>query len=146
MPACGGMGLAVRRNSALGFALGVAVAGPVLGCSATLGATSNNVSNGSAGAGVLGTGGPTLNVQPGGGTTKAGGGAGARPSGCKSAAVTANTGQFCQGAPYQPGMQAANIESDAGCGTTLWGVARGFIGYNQVATFVDCGVNPGQLR
>jgi fibro-slime domain-containing protein len=48
--------------------------------------------------------------------------------------VAADTGQYCQGAPYDPNSQSGTIENATGCGTTLWGVARDFVGYTQMAT------------
>jgi fibro-slime domain-containing protein len=56
------------------------------------------------------------------------------PSACSSSPVTANTGEYCQGLPYAPSTQGGTIQSASGCGTTLWAVARDFIGYNQTAT------------
>lgn len=64
------------------------------------------------------------------------GGAGSDPwpAACKVSPVTANTGEYCQGAPYTPATQSTTIQSASGCGTTLWAIARDFIGYNQTAT------------
>ncbi|MEP7052170.1 MAG: fibro-slime domain-containing protein [Pseudomonadota bacterium] len=57
------------------------------------------------------------------------------PSACKTAPAAGITGEYCQGVPYDPATtQASTIESAVGCGTTLWGIARDFIGYNQTAT------------
>src|SRR3954468_2258738 len=55
-------------------------------------------------------------------------------SACQGAIIDAVTGQYCQGPAYDPTAQTATLENDASCGTTLWGVARDFIGYQQMAT------------
>ncbi len=55
-------------------------------------------------------------------------------SACIGAAIAADTGEYCQGPAYDPTQTSGTIENDSGCGTTLWGIARDFVGYNQVAT------------
>ena len=137
---CLALGGQLRRVAWL--AVGVASAIPLLGCSAAPGvgsgpnsAPGTGSSGGSGSSGGLGSaGGTVLNIQPDSGTPSMDGGADPWPSACKAAPVTADAGEFCQGAPYQATTQSSNIQSDAGCGTTLWGVARDFIGYNQMAT------------
>jgi len=103
-------------------------------CSAARGPGSQANGRGDVGSGSAG--GPALNLSPDAGSTAGDGGPDAWPSACKTAPVAGNTGEYCQGAPYDPaGTQAAStIASAVGCGTTLWGIARDFIGYNQTAT------------
>ena len=58
-------------------------------------------------------------------------------SACVSAAIDSVTGQYCPGPVYVPPTSGApdnTIQNATGCGTTLWGIARDFIGYNQVAS------------
>jgi fibro-slime domain-containing protein len=55
-------------------------------------------------------------------------------SACQGAIIDAITGQYCQGPAYDPASQTTTIANDTGCGTTLWGVARDFVGYQQTAT------------
>jgi fibro-slime domain-containing protein len=84
-----------------------------------------------------GTGGSGITVTPGGGQGSVGSPDGTEvwPSpACKAAAVTADTGQYCQGAAYDPKSQSGTIQNATGCGTTLWGIARDFVGYTQMAT------------
>ena len=73
-----------------------------------------------------------------GGAANGSGGSGAWPSSaCVSAAIDSITGQYCPGPVYVPptsGAPDATLEDATGCGTTLWGVARDFVGHNQVAT------------
>jgi len=119
-------------------------------CSASPAAGSHNghssgvgAGAGSSGVGSAGTsglligvdGGSTLNLPPDGGPSSGDAGADAWPSACKAAPVAGTTGEYCQGAPFAPTTQGSTtIESASGCGTTLWGIARDFIGYNQTAT------------
>lgn len=108
------------------------------GCSASNSPGSQpNVRGGEpGGVGSGSAGSPALNVSPSDGTTVGSdGGVDAWPSACKAPAVAGTTGEYCQGAPADSaGAQASTIASAAGCGTTLWGIARDFIGYNQTAT------------
>ncbi|HEY4159057.1 MAG TPA: fibro-slime domain-containing protein [Polyangiaceae bacterium] len=54
---------------------------------------------------------------------------------CKGPPITADTGEYCQGPAYDPTeLSTTTDENDSGCGSTLWGIARDFVGYNQVAT------------
>jgi fibro-slime domain-containing protein len=63
------------------------------------------------------------------------GGVDAWPSpACSSAAIDAVSGQYCQGRAYDSTVHATTIQNAVDCGTTLWGVARDFVGYTQVAT------------
>ncbi|MGC4087500.1 MAG: fibro-slime domain-containing protein [Polyangiaceae bacterium] len=103
------------------------------------GDTRNGAAGGSGGSGsvALGTGGSGISVTPG-GQSSVGGSDGATdvwPSpACKTAAVKADTGEYCQGAAYTPSASSGTISNESGCGTTLWGVARDFVGYAQTAT------------
>ncbi len=53
---------------------------------------------------------------------------------CKGAAIAADTGEYCQGPAFDPTQTSSTTQNDAGCGSTLWGIARDFVGYNQTAT------------
>ncbi len=53
---------------------------------------------------------------------------------CVTAAVDAVEGQYCPGPVYTPTTADENIQNATGCGTTLWGIARDFVGYDQAAT------------
>jgi fibro-slime domain-containing protein len=53
---------------------------------------------------------------------------------CQGAAIPSVTGHYCQGPAYTATMHDSTIQNDSGCGTTLWGVARDFVGYMQTAT------------
>jgi fibro-slime domain-containing protein len=54
---------------------------------------------------------------------------------CQGAAIDGVTGQYCQGPAYESAASpGTTIQNDTSCGTTLWGIARDFIGYMQVAT------------
>jgi fibro-slime domain-containing protein len=55
-------------------------------------------------------------------------------SACLTAPLDAVTGQYCQGPAYDPQKQTGTLSNATGCGTTLWGVVRDFVGYQQVAT------------
>jgi fibro-slime domain-containing protein len=121
-------GSSLRLLSSL---LTLAGVGTSLGCSAT--ATGGD-SHASASAGSSG-GGPAIviPVEPVPGTP----GAAKQDwpsSSCVGAIIDAVTGQYCQGPAYDPQAQSGTIENDTSCGTTLWGVARDFIGYQQTAT------------
>jgi fibro-slime domain-containing protein len=116
-----------------------------MGCSSSpdAGSRPDSHSGGAAGAGgAVGTasGGSagTIDISPGSGGSGGAGGQGSTsdpwPSACKAAPVAANRGEYCQGAPYEPKAQNTTIQSESGCGTTLWGVARDFIGYSETAT------------
>lgn len=122
-----------------GFARGVSIlAGAValLGCSAA-GSAGNGVDQrgGSKGSPSPGgtAGGPTLDLpsapQPG---SDANGEVWPSPA-CQGAPITAVTGQLCQGPKYDAASQATTIQSSTGCGTTLWGVVRDFVGYMQTS-------------
>lgn|GEM_PF-1929063 len=53
---------------------------------------------------------------------------------CRGAIIDALTGQYCQGPAYDPKAQTGTIENDSSCGTTLWAVARDFIGWQDMST------------
>lgn len=53
---------------------------------------------------------------------------------CQGAAVVADLGEYCQGPSFEQGHQGMTAASDTECGSTLWGVARDFVGFSQVAT------------
>jgi fibro-slime domain-containing protein len=55
-------------------------------------------------------------------------------SACHGAAIAAVTGQYCQGPAYEVTSQSDTLQNDTGCGTTLWGIARDFVGIDQTAT------------
>jgi len=102
---------------------------------------SSGASTGTGGAPSIntnGTGGTVDLVSPNGGSgdsTSDGGVDDVWPSAaCKGAAIVADTGEYCQGPAYDPTQTSGTIQNDAGCGTTLWGIARDFVGYNQTAT------------
>lgn len=48
--------------------------------------------------------------------------------------MDAVAGQYCRGPAYEPSGSAGTIRDSAGCGTTLWGIARDFVGYSHTAT------------
>jgi len=52
---------------------------------------------------------------------------------CQGAPIAAVTGQLCQGPKYDAASQATTIQSSTGCGTTLWGIVRDFVGYMQTS-------------
>ena len=150
---------ALAQSSCLPFACALAfalsAAGSLSGCSAGApasssavqpgGGASSTTSAGGNGSGpanggassVSGTGGSLNLVVMDGGSSNAGGTSvdDTWPSSaCTGPAIVADTGQYCQGPAYDPSMTTTTTENDAGCGSTLWGIARDFIGYNQVAT------------
>jgi len=94
---------------------------------------SPNVGSGGVGMapGAPGAGSPGgIVVNTGGGVGGAGSFEGWPSPACKSGAIAAESGQYCQGPPLVAGAApTGTIQSDSGCGTTLWGVARDFIGY-----------------
>jgi len=127
----------------LGLLLGLSAAASQVGCSAS-GAGSSELSQAGRATGgssgntpVLGAaGGPLIELQP---DPLAGSGSGSAvedwPStACQAPIVDAVTGQYCQGAAYDPKSQSGTIENASGCGTTLWAVARDFVGYQDTAT------------
>ncbi len=70
-----------------------------------------------------------------GGAANGSGGADSWPSAaCVTAAVDAINGQYCPGPAYASTAPDESVQNSTGCGTTLWGIARDFIGYDQVAT------------
>ena len=77
-------------------------------------------------------------LQEGKGPTFASGGTDAWPSSaCVSAAVDSVTGQYCPGPVYVAPLSGAvddTIQNATGCGTTLWGIARDFMGHNQAGS------------
>jgi fibro-slime domain-containing protein len=116
----------MRRRSRLTVAV-LSVATFLSGCSASSerGRASGD-SGGSGGLVLGGAGGPDLGT--------AGGVDGWPSPACSSAALDAVTGQYCQGRPYDSSAHATTIQNAVDCGTTLWGIARDFVGYSQVAT------------
>jgi fibro-slime domain-containing protein len=102
------------------------------GCSASGGEGGDPQPANAAGSTGLG-GGPVLEV-PTGGNGVGGGVDGWPSSACVSPPLEAATGQYCQGAVYDPQTYTGTLASATGCGTTLWGIARDFVGYQQVAT------------
>jgi len=52
---------------------------------------------------------------------------------CQGPPIAAITGQLCQGPKYDVASQSSTIQSSTGCGTTLWGVVRDFVGYRQTS-------------
>lgn len=92
----------------------------------------------------------TIGVGAGGGSAimPGGGGGGGGPGNddkwpspaCKGSPVVAVAGEYCQGPAAVPGAATETIQNDSGCGTTLWGIARDFIGYSQVPSAAP----PGQ--
>lgn len=131
MRALGNHGCSLLR-SLVGL-LALAGAGASLACSAS-GSPARGDGSGTDGA-IRNDGvgaGPVIDVE---GHRPAPGAADDWPSAaCQGPAVDAVTGQYCQGPPYDPKTQSGTIENDTGCGTTLWGVARDFIGYQDTAT------------
>ena len=128
------------------FVAALSVLGSSIGCSAAAPAHSSDgvATGGSAGASAA-TGGTTGQVGGGAGGTvsliipdgTAGGPAATDTwpsSACHGTAIVAVTGEYCQGPAFEPGVTSGTISNDSGCGSTLWGIARDFIGYNQVAT------------
>lgn len=122
------------RRGVLALTLPVALllascsASPAVGDAPGTGARSGNGSGASPGNG------PTLLVpdesQPGGVGTN--GASDAWPSSaCQGAPVDAVKGQYCQGPAYDSSTHAGTIQNSTSCGTTLWGVARDFVGYMQ---------------
>ena len=110
------------------FALALLGAGGSLGCSAA-GAQQPTKGDSSA----AGSSGVMLGV--GGGLQGPSAGLDDWPSSaCQGAAVAAVTGQYCQGPAYEVTSQSTSLQNDTGCGTTLWGVARDFVGVDQTAT------------
>jgi fibro-slime domain-containing protein len=121
----------------------------LLGCSASgsgmdAGAAGKGGNGGSAGV-VIGSGGTTAPAGNGGSSgivIGSGGTSSVPPSGddvwpspaCVGPAVEAVIGQYCEGPAYDPSAHGATLREDTGCGTTLWGVARDFVGYSHVAT------------
>lgn len=99
-------------------------------CSASSPEAADSTSTG--GGGRAGISGPVLQVPMGG--TASGDVDGWPSSACASAPLDAVTGQYCQGTAYDPGTHTGTLTNSTGCGTTLWGVARDFVGYQQVAT------------
>lgn len=99
----------------------------LVGCSASSERGGSSGDAGGSGGLVLGgAGGPGLGMP---------GGVDAWPSpACSSAALEAVNGQYCQGRPYDSTVHATTIQNAVDCGTTLWGIARDFVGYSQVAT------------
>jgi fibro-slime domain-containing protein len=121
------------------LALALAAASASLGCSAPTDhpRSGSGGSPGVGGSGVtVGTGGSGIQVSTGGaGSVTNPDGSEVWPSpACKTAALVAESGQYCQGAPYDPKSQSGTIQNATGCGTTLWGVARDFVGYMQTST------------
>jgi fibro-slime domain-containing protein len=56
------------------------------------------------------------------------------PSACHGS-TDADAGSFCQGpAAGEVGADNPTIQNASGCGTTLWGIARDFIGFGQAAS------------
>ncbi|MEO6598924.1 MAG: fibro-slime domain-containing protein [Polyangiaceae bacterium] len=105
-----------------------------LGCSAS---SPRNAGGGAVGGGgglVIGGGGSAINVELNPQPTPEGAAEDWPSSACQGPVVDAVTGQYCQGPAYDPKSQGGTIANDASCGTTLWGVARDFIGYQQTAT------------
>jgi fibro-slime domain-containing protein len=85
--------------------------------------------------------GGSLNVAVSSGGSAGDGGSGASDADvwpsptCSGSPIAADTGEYCQGPAYDPTQVATTTnENDSGCGSTLWGIARDFVGYNQVAT------------
>jgi len=128
-----------------------------LGCSASgsgmdAGAIVTGGSGGSAGT-IIGSGGTTAPAGNGGtsGIVIGNGGTSSVPPGgedvwpspaCVGPAVEAVIGQYCLGPAYDPSTHGETLHEDTGCGTTLWGVARDFVGYNHVATAPPAASHP----
>lgn len=133
----GGRGGSLRPFSKL---LALASAGALLGCSASgppsnTGVSEPNPSTGNGNTNSNSGGGPVISITP--DQTSATPGTANEDwpsSACQGAIIDAVTGQYCQGPAYDPGTQTTTIANDSSCGTTLWGVARDFIGYQQTAT------------
>ncbi len=55
---------------------------------------------------------------------------------CQGPAVDGTTGQYCQGPAYdsQSVGPGSTLENAMGCGDTLWGVVRDFVGWDKTAT------------
>lgn len=116
----------------------VAVATGAFSCSAA-GPKNSGVAqpNGSSGNGavLIGSGGAGTAINLPTGSDGGGGAALDWPSpACKGPVVDAVTGQYCQGPAYDAVSQTMTIANDSSCGTTLWGIARDFIGYQQSST------------
>jgi fibro-slime domain-containing protein len=114
-----------------------------LGCSAAGSSNHSGVSqpDGSSGSGGIAIGnagnGTVIMLPPDQDAATPGGAVEDWPSpACKGAIIDALTGQYCQGPAYDAPTQTTTIANDSSCGTTLWGVARDFIGYQ------DSSVNP----
>lgn len=111
------------------------VAAPASGGSSATG----EVGGGGSGAAPVGSAGSLDLEVSGAGNGDGSGGGGAYsdvwPSpACRAGAIVADLGEYCQGPSYDPSRQGATMASDAECGSTLWGIARDFVGYDQVAT------------
>jgi fibro-slime domain-containing protein len=108
------------------------------GCSASGGKQSLSDSPGTSTGSTTGSGGGPVLELPGSGSGSGGDAVGDSDtwpsSACTTAAVDAVTGQYCQGPAYDTLSQQGTLQNATGCGTTLWGVARDFIGYSQMAT------------
>lgn len=107
------------------------------GCSASGSSTPGGVSQPSGGNQLPGksdAGGSIVTIPPGSGRTNPDGTTEDWPSSaCQGAIIDAVTGQYCQGPAYDPPSHSGSIQNDSSCGTTLWGLARDFIGYQEMA-------------
>lgn len=132
-----------RMLRALAFACACLIAG----CSADKTERPHRSQSAAGAAGVSGSGGA---FSDGGATSAAGtlsldlpmGGTDAAPAdddvwpspACVSAVVIGEVGEYCQGPSFDQAAPSGGVRNDAGCGSTLWGIARDFVGYAQVAT------------
>jgi fibro-slime domain-containing protein len=121
--------------------LALAAVGALFGCSASSAPSGTGISESSAGSGHTSTGssnpggGPVISVTPEQQPSTPGTASEDWPSSaCQGAIIDAVTGQYCQGPAYDPTSQTTTIANDSSCGTTLWGMARDFVGYQQTAT------------
>lgn len=115
------------------------------GCSAGVEKQGSEPS-GQGGSSAMGSGGRVSTPGSGGGIAIVGAGGNANAGGatsgtdtwpspaCKGAPIAADTGEYCQASAYDPNSAGSTIQNDSGCGSTLWGIARDFVGYGQTAS------------
>ncbi len=152
MPARHGSEVMPHRTHELIGLFMLAATGFLSACSAGAGAANARPDAGASGAssgdgggavstsgGAAGSGGSSGAVIVNVGGLSAGGAAGGSdtdtwPSpACQGEPLVAETGEYCQGPAYSESTPGTTIQNDSGCGSTLWGIARDFVGNAQVA-------------
>jgi fibro-slime domain-containing protein len=61
---------------------------------------------------------------------------------CQGGVIDAVVGQYCQGPAFDATAPSETLHNDSGCGSTLWGVARDFVGYSQLSTAPEGAPHP----